>query len=371
MSDPLFCPNPTCPEHWHVHRASIRWFRRAGFYSSRHDPRIQRFRCRTCGRFFSAATFSPHYHAKKHLDLRRLRRLLVNGASTRACARQMFVSPTTISHRVLLLARQSLAFHSELSDAITLKEEFVADGFQSFAVSQYHPNNFNLLAGAESQYLYAMTSATLRRSGSMTPRQRARREKIELRDPPEPRALENAFTELMDEAGRFWWSAAQRFRVLRTDEHRSYPRCLKRAGWHRVRHETTSSRVARTRYNPLFSVNYLDREIRKDLAEHHRETVCFARSQLMSDARMWIYLVWHNTDKPYRISPRQDVSHAEAAGIAEEFVRAGRRRIHTQRAFLTRSWLSHTQRRVWMGMIRTPEAGYCTNRRLTPDWVAA
>jgi hypothetical protein len=61
-------------------------------------------------------------------------------------------------------------------------------------------------------------------------------------------------------------------------------------------------------------VNYLDREIRKDLAEHHRETVCFARSQLMSDARMWIYLVWHNTDKPYRISPRQDVSHAEAAG---------------------------------------------------------
>jgi hypothetical protein len=54
------------------------------------------------------------------------------------------------------------------------------------------------------------------------------------------------------------------------------------------------STAPRTTGNPLFAVNYADREIRKDLAEHRRETVCFARSAAMSMARLWVYVADHN-----------------------------------------------------------------------------
>ena len=39
-------------------------------------------------------------------------------------------------------------------------------------------------------------------------------------------------------------------------------------------HTTINSKEPRTVMNELFSVNYLDREVRKDVPEYRRETVC-------------------------------------------------------------------------------------------------
>jgi|GEM_PF-4274898 len=46
----------------------------------------------------------------------------------------------------------------------------------------------------------------------------------------------------------------------------------------RATHRRYSSRLPRTVGNPLFPVNYIDRECRKDMAEYVRETIRFARS---------------------------------------------------------------------------------------------
>lgn len=371
MNHPPFCPNPECREHHRTTCAASRWWVRDGFYISVRSGRTRRFRCAMCGRHFSEATFSTDYHTKKRVNLPRLHRLLVNGCSVRGAARQMFVSPTTITHRIMLLCRQSIALHGELSKMVTPSEDLVADGFQSFWVSQFHPNNFNLLAGAESQYLFAMSSVTLRRSGRMTARQQEKRDEIETRFPPEPKSLEWSFAELMDEGGRLWERMPKMQRVLRSDEHQTYPPCLTRCGTDGVHHLTVNSRLPRTGNNPLFAVNYLDREIRKDLAEHHRETVCFARNAVLSTARTWIYLVWHNVDKSYRISPEVSMSHAAAAGISVDIVRTARRHLLTRRAFLRRSWLSHITRTVWAGMIPTPQAKNRLNVRINPAYAVA
>ena len=47
----------------------------------------------------------------------------------------------------------------------------------------------------------------------------------------------------------------------------------------RYRHLRVSSRVPRTRLNPLFAVNYIDRQLRKDLDEHVRETCVFRQER--------------------------------------------------------------------------------------------
>jgi hypothetical protein len=55
----------------------------------------------------------------------------------------------------------------------------VADGFESFDVSQYFPNNITIMAGEESQFLYAFSHTTIRRKGSMRPDQKRKRAALE------------------------------------------------------------------------------------------------------------------------------------------------------------------------------------------------
>ena len=368
MRYPPLCPHSSCCEHHHTEKPEHTWWVRDGHFLSARKGLTQRYRCRSCGQRFSEVTFSLDYYSKKRVSLRRLRSLLTNGSSVRAAARQLRVSTSAISRRIMILARQSLAAHAELAESIVPREELVADGFQSFWVSQYHPNNFNFLAGADSQYLFAMTQATLRRSGSMTPRQKLKRSLIERSDPTDPSELSREFTRLLGSAEQLWSRAASFRRVLRTDKHERYPECLASLGTTGIRHIRVSSRLPRTPGNPLFAVNYLDREVRKDLAEHHRETVCFARSAVLSTARMWVYMVEHNCNKPYRIDPKSGLSHAEVAGVAPDLLRRVRLRMLTRRAFLTRTKLDHGQRMVWMGMLHTPERENRSNRRLTPAY---
>ncbi len=366
MKHPPFCPNPDCDEYYREGRDSESWLRKDGYYHSRCSGKIQRFRCNQCGTRFSEQTFSLDYFSKLHLNLRLLRKLIINGYSVRALARHFSVSPATVLRRIMIICRQSIAVHGELIAGATLSEDLVADGFQSFWVSHYHPNNFNLLTGADSQYLFGMTTATLRRSGSMTPFQKQRRQEIESLFPPSPNSLDHSFMELLNHAERLWRYVPLSKRTLRTDEHQVYRSCMRICSVPGVRHRTVSSRAPRGTSNPLFAANYLDREIRKDLAEHHRETLCFARNAALSTARMWIYMVAHNLEKRFRISPLVDCSHAEVAGIPEDVVAAAKQNLFRRRAFFTRSRLDHTLRKVWLGMIHTPETAGYSNDRLTP-----
>jgi len=63
-------------------------------------------------------------------------------------------------------------------------------------------------------------------------------------------------------------------------------------------HRRCSSTAPRTVSNDLFSVNYLDRQILKDLAEHTRQTVQFARNAVNQMERLAVYRAYHNYFKP-------------------------------------------------------------------------
>jgi hypothetical protein len=118
-------------------------------------------------------------------------------------------------------------------------------------------------------------------------------------------------------------------------------------------HRTISSRAARTRANPLFPVNHLDRELRKDLHEHARETVCFGRNVNRQMERLTLYLWWHNYRKPHRArgDPR---SNAEVAGYDPKGVRDGLRWIWNRRAWLSLTDLTDSMLDSWLRARRTP-----------------
>jgi hypothetical protein len=239
-------------------------------------------------------------------------------------------------------------------------EDLAADGFESFCVSQYFPNNITIMVGSTSQFVYAVDYATLRRKGRMTPAQKARRAALELRFNPDPRHIEKSFARVADESLRILSDGSRPALRLWTDEHQAYPRALRGsrllaamqdAG--RVEHHTISSRAARTRNNPLFPVNYLDRELRKDLKEHVRETVCFGREVNRQMERLTVYLWWHNYMKLHR-SRGAVQSHAAVAGYDLKRISEEMKTIWKRRAWLSLTDLTESMRDSWIVARRTP-----------------
>jgi len=151
--------------------------------------------------------------------------------------------------------------------------------------------------------------------------------------------------------------------VLITDEKKEYQQVLSRHPLfrnqnetHRIAHLRVSSELPRTFSNPLFPSNYLDREIRKDQANHRRETVCFSRNVSNGKSRLWCYLVHHNYRKRFRIRGRvdQDRVHGEEAGIPRAQIESGLDWMFSRRVFLSRTHLTEAQRKIWMKEYPTP-----------------
>jgi len=122
-------------------------------------------------------------------------------------------------------------------------------------------------------------------------------------------------------------------------------------------HETINSKESRTYQNPLFPVNYIDRELRKDLANHVRETTRYAREANHMMDRVNVYLVDHNLNKKFRIKSKKEETswHWQEAGIPLEKVEVG-----TDEKFLARPWRSESWsssfKRMWDRNIPGPES---------------
>jgi hypothetical protein len=359
MHHPLFCPNPDCSLHLTppAHRA---WYCRDGHYQSRLHGPVQRYRCRQCGIHFSSQTFSLDYGVKRRLPYHRIFSLLISSSGIRDIGRILKASPTCITNRLSRLARQALAVHADLLSELLLTEDLVADGFESFAVSQYFPNNIQVLLGKKSQFWIFSDYAHLRRKGRMTDRQRLRNEVLQKLFICGRVTTYESFEELVRMVLLLLEQSGKTQVTLYTDKHKSYARVienLRPLDHARIMHRRSSSSLPRTVANDLFSVNYIDREIRKDLAEHTRETVQFARNVVNQMERLAIYRAYHNYIKPYRIrgTANEKCSHAEKAGIPGSSIGREMKTFFTQRRFLSRSRIGLLREvNVWLRSVSTP-----------------
>ena len=366
---PPFCPNPDCrchqdpdtPEGKRLRR--IPWFKPFGFYQTKLHGPVPRFRCLVCGHTCSRQTFRLDYYVKRKVDYNRLRVALTSCGSVRAIGRMLRISPDSVSNRISRLSRQYISATAELLPKITLNENLAADGFESFAVSQYYPNNIQLLGGCESQYILFADYATLRRKGRMTPSQKHLRAQLEKVYTTDPTAVETSFGKLLDVVAQLLVRRAKDSITLWTDKKTAYETALSKnqvlvaaLATGDFSHERISSLAPRTHANPLFTVNYLDRQLRKDLAEHVRETVRFARNVCCSMERLWVAIGEHNFYKRYRTNDPVSLqrTHANEAGICEADRRRALHKITTRRRFLSFQSLSPALQACWKRGYETP-----------------
>lgn len=357
---PPFCPNKGCTHHQEGD-ADRSWYIRDGAYRTQAHGRIQRYRCSSCGKQFSEQTFRLDYAVKKKLSYRYIFNQLKSGAGIRSIARDLKVTHPLILNRCSRLARSALAMDACLKSTIRLHEDLVADGFESFVISQYFPNNIHLLAGKASQYIYGMDYAHLRRKGQMTEGQKLRRKDLDERFISGRRSITESFRALIDQFEHVRQTRDGNHTILYTDEKMQYHHVFEA---HRkssddpqgLSHIQISSRKARTVRNRLFAVNYLDREIRKDCANHVRETVQFSRKVSHLMERLAIYRVYHNYRKPYRVDHPvlKKLTHGERAGIQRNVIQEELRLFFTRRRFLSRLQLCWSDVLIWLCGLATP-----------------
>ena len=362
MKHPPFCPNPRCK--YHRNPPKTPWFIHKGSFPVQHSPAtVPRFLCKNCGKTCSTRTFALDYWTHTSISYRKLLAFLSSSMSIRSLGRNLQCSPQTILNRISRLARQCIAVSAGMTPALPVREDLAADGFESFVVSQYFPNNVTLLAGKNSQFVYTFSYAQLRRKGAMTDLQKNHAQSLKNRYPLPTKQISRSFYHLTDALKLLLLNSSRKACVLATDEKPEYRPCiaelkenLQREGI-LLTHQMISSQAVRDRENPLFAPNYMDREFRKDLAEHRRETVCFARNTVCSMERMAVYLFYHNYLKPFRINrkDRAYATHAEAAGIAPKVYQTIMRGMYRNRYWLTKVRLRLPEELIWRRAMITPK----------------
>ena len=344
---PDFCPRPSCRYHNKEHAKSGDWYYMAGSFHTKCRGDIQRFRCKHCGKYSSTQTFSFHYWTHSTANMQIFEQALISCMGCRQLARAFGHTYRFVQNRIARLARAYIVQISKAYKDFTIDESCSFDGFESYLNSQYFPMHFHILMGSNSQIPFGVTSGIINRKGRKTPRQEQRCEMIKRLWPRKKGHYKQSIVRLFrDLPDHLRLHSQDQPWVLFTDEHPVYPEALRQVPELKhamkigtMEHITISSLAPRTRRNPLFPSNYIDRELRKNSADHVRETVRQAREIHMAMCRMVIHLGHHMMKKPHRIPDCRaywdERTHAEMGGFMDK----------TRTVIMVRDF--YTKRNIW------------------------
>lgn len=218
------------------------------------------------------------------------------------------------------------------------------DGFVTFEHSQFWPFHHHLALEPESDFIVYFTDSEVRRSGTMTPYQKRKRDRLEARcGRADPRAVEIDILHLLEVV-----AAGQTTLTIHSDAHRMYPRAIRRLKC-AVCHIVTSSRERRDTRNRLFPINLADMLVRHSSANHKRETVAWSKRRQASAERLAIFTVWRNYMKGRSEKARGSPSPAQARGMAGGRLQVAElleKRLFVSRIELPSRWSDYYWRRI-------------------------
>jgi transposase-like protein len=340
---PPHCPNANC--HYHSQFAPQWRYKRIGSFRSHARPNgTQRFLCKHCNLSFSTQTFSPNYWLKRPDILPQLLTKTTGGMANRQIARDLHVAPSTIDAQLSRLGRHCLLYHADLMSTAKPASTVAIDGLVSFEHSQYYPFHHHLAVEPGSDLIVYFTDSEVRRSGTMTPAQKRKRERLEAEHGrPDPKAVRKDVQHLLEVV-----TGGQRQVTVLSDEHKAYPWALRGLPCE-VIHLVTSSRERRDGRNPLFPINLADLLLRHSSANHKRETIAWSKRRQASAERLAVFLVWRNYVKGRREKVRGSPTPAQVRGMLDHRLDVGElleRRLFVSRIALPERWQEYYWRTV-------------------------
>jgi hypothetical protein len=322
---------------------------------------VRRFRCRHCGTTASTQTESLHYFAKRRLPLVAVWLSLLAGASQREIARRYRTTPMAVQGAILRLGRQAMAAQLELLAALAPQRRIIFDGLRSCLTSHDYPCDLTTAVEPDGETVLSITHTVFRRGGRRTPQQHRRSTAKYARWRPPAGSMRVSISLLLSEIWNYLRPQPHTTATLDTDEQPLYRALIaahpsvahfRRAGL--LRHRRTPGSAPRSRANPLFAVNYIDRLLRHRLREHTRESFAIGRHAAMQLHRAWIFAFDHNAFRLHRVRNRNGGVHAAHGAVDAARLRALTTEFFTRRIRPQGVGVPESLRQAWLCELPTP-----------------
>jgi transposase-like protein len=267
-------------------------FVRFGFFYRTGDSRwIQRFRCRSCRKTCSRATFSRWFRHKKRVKNEQLRRHFASSGTIRRAARTFNLNRKTVERKLMVLgfeAEANLRIEN-LSRPKVRDIEF--DDMETFEHTKCKPISITLAVQKRTRRILGLELSTMAAKGLLAEKARSK-----YGHRPDGRGIARAelFRQLRD--------VVHDKALIKSDQNPHYAGDVARF-FPNARHvqfrgrrpaSTGQGEIKRGKYDPLFSLNHTCAMFRANVSRLARRTWVTTKRIDRLRAHLYIYADYHN-----------------------------------------------------------------------------
>lgn len=270
-------------------------FQKDGFYFRKSDSKkIQRYRCKICGKRTSTAQLSSCFGQKKRTINHLVESLICSKVSYRRAALILSVDKKTIHRKVIFLGIQAKRFNDKYL-ATFYKNKAINIQFDDLITKEktkLKPVSITVSTDVESGLLLSIHASQIPAFGHLA---KISREKYGKRKSHHKESLKKMFDEI--------FPLVSQNALIASDEHHFYPDFVNRyfpdADYQRFKSikgcVAGQGELKRAARDPLFGINHKLAMMRDDINRLVRRSWCVTQSIEMLQYHLEIYKKFHNT----------------------------------------------------------------------------
>jgi hypothetical protein len=255
------------------------------------DEPVPRFRCRSCGRYFSRQTFRLDYCDHRPECNLPLLRYLCSSSGLRQAGRMLELDVHAVIGKLQKFGRTLAQLHDNLSPRLPDQRTFLLDEEETYEGASIRPLTMPVLIEKETWFVVATAVGPIRRLAPPGTLRRWRQDGDELERGRRPDHSRKCVKATLQALVRRLGDGPL---TLRTDQKASYESLAKQAFGARVRHETTAGTRIRTTFNPLFPINSTLAMTRDNLGRLRRRSWLVTKAAPRLQDHLAVFTVYRN-----------------------------------------------------------------------------
>lgn len=283
------CPNIKCSSY-----KKPDFINKSGTYFRANDSRtIQRFKCFSCNKRFSQATFSLAYGQKKRRVNYQVLKLLSSSVSMRRTATLLNIHELTVKRKLIYLAKKARLSQNKFLERI--KENPVTHLQFDDLITTHHtklkPLSVTIVVDQKRRTILGARVSQIPSFGKLSQisvRKYGKRKSYHLK------TMNLLFKKLLP--------SISKIPVIETDEHKHYPIMIKKYFPKAVHHSYKSERscvagqgeLKKVKFDPLFIINHTCAMFRANINRLVRRTWCTTKDPQMLQNHIDLFIDFYN-----------------------------------------------------------------------------
>lgn len=283
------CPN----KHCNFYQKKDPLIKDGKYYRTNDSRWIQRYKCKSCGRRFSNATFSLAKGQKKRRVNKKIEELLCSSVSMRRTAILCGVHRTTVKRKVDYLAKVAKKEQGELLKNLEVHkvEHMQFDDILTIEHTKLKPLSITLAVDAKTRLILGAKVSQIPAFGLLA---KTSRKKYGYRESLHKEGIEKLFDEIK--------KCVKENALIESDKHKLYGDPVKEnfPGCQYKQYKGGRGCVAgqgelkKLNFDPLFSLNHTCAMLRANINRLVRRTWCTTKDPKMLQKHLDIYINFHN-----------------------------------------------------------------------------